>query len=133
MDKFKKNTFITVESDTQPGVLRKYLVYDVRPDNYVKLIYQDDVVRIPGRQQLLDYMEENSITPPMLVDIIGKSRATVYRYMSGTRAIPRSVFDRLGIMPPQTHLQHERGMESVVIEIARLRDRLTELLNTFNK
>jgi hypothetical protein len=132
MSRLKKDTFITVESDDQPGVLRKYLVYDVRPDNYVKLIYQDDVESTPDRQQLVDYMKENSITPLILASILGRSRATVYRYMSGAREIPAEVFRRLGL-PQHTHMKTEQIIEQLRIELSGLRDRLDSIVKKFDQ
>lgn len=128
-EQLRKNDFITVESESDPGVLKKYLVMDVSDSGYVKLAYQDDVCVRLGRQHLVDYMSKNNFGPKILATILGVSRTTVYRYISGERSIPQDVFDQLGIQPPMTYLQSAATMSSVHEGLLALRDQVIKILS----
>jgi predicted transcriptional regulator len=129
LGKLTKNSIITVESDKRPGVIQKYLVEDVLPNRQVKLVYRDEVQVVPySLAQLLEYMRDNGLNQRELAEILGKSRASVSRYLSGDREVPVWVYKRLGIAPVSTIMQVDARNEALLQQAVSIREQLDKLI-----
>lgn len=127
MARLKLNDFITIEAESNPGVMSKYLIADINDSGYLKLVYQGDVCTKPGRQQLINYMTKNNFDPKILATILGVSRSTVYRYLSGARVVPQSVFDLLGIRSV-TYLQSMASIDTATKSLSDMKDQLCSII-----
>lgn len=130
---FRKDTIISVESELNPGVIRRYLVKDIHKDGSLLLTYQSEYTTTLNLTHLQDYMEANSITQSMLADMLGRSRSTIHRYVSGEREIPADVFSTLGITPAKTNMQMDVVSESLLQDFVSMRDRLNKIINTIQE
>lgn len=124
-----KNTIISVESEENPGTIKRYLVADISPNGYIKLVYQNEYANVPyTRDQLLAYMRGNGINQQMLGSILGLSRGTISRYLKGDRDIPKWVFELLGIKAAKTELQLEKHVEKLTKLLVSVRDTLDKTI-----
>lgn len=125
----KKNTIISVESEENPGIIKRYLVADIDRNGYVKLIYQSEYQNAPyTKDQLVAYMRDNGISQKMLASILGISRCSVSRYFNGDREVPQWVFELLSIKTQKTELQLESHIEKLTKLLISVRDILDKAI-----
>lgn len=130
---FRKNTIISIESEDQPGVVRRFLIEDVLPDRKLKLVFQNEYKVSTPLQQLLDYMDENSITQACLSDMLRVSRTTVNRWINGHYEVPRSVLASLGIKSAKTDIQIEQHTISILESLTNLREQINKTITTLQE
>ena len=134
LGKLTKNSIITVESNTRPGIIQKYLVEDVLSERQVKLIYQDEFQITPySLTQLIQYMHENQLTQQILAELLDVSKSSVSRYLTGKREIPEWVFKRLGIHPMSTITQNDEQNEQLLQQIVNIQEQLDKIIKTLQK
>jgi DNA-binding XRE family transcriptional regulator len=127
----KKNTIIKVELEDNPGWITQYLIWDVKTDGWVKLIYQSRYQVVPyTKSQLISFMKKNNYTQDTLSVALGVSRSTVNRYINGSRAIPDWVFKHLGIAPVKTEFQKDKELEELLKQLKETRDTLSQMIES---
>lgn len=130
----KKNKFINVECEDDPGLIKKYYVKSTKPEGWVQLLYQTEYRNVPyTKEQLLACMKENGITQQQLSEVIGRARSTTNRYLTGKLPIPKWVFERIGVKARRTELQTEAKIEEIVKELAEVRGILDKFINNYSK
>lgn len=111
--KLKENEVISIEREGEPGKFYRCLVMFVDSNDRPKLIVQDKYEAGLNRHHLNEYMRDNNLTQSMLAALLHVSRATMCRYLAGTRKIPLCHFKLLGIELIGSELQTQAHMENL--------------------
>lgn len=130
----KKDQFIQVEAEDDPGVIKRYLVRGVNPDGSVVLLHQGEYRVMPHTKgQLIAFMRDNDITQEFLAKMIGKSRSTVSRYLNGDTEVPKWVYDLLGIRARRTDAQQEARMEQLIKKLVVVQSSIDKLITEWKE